>query len=286
MKMDVSIIIVNYNTKQLTSNCISSIVEKTVGISYEIILVDNASTDGSKELFEKDARVTYIYSERNGGFGYGNNIGMMVAKGKYFFLLNSDTLLVNNAIKEFFDYAEKDNKRRVYGCYLQHADGTYSNSYFSFPAFTIKDFLKRLCKEQNQTQNKETEFNAKDVEAVSGADMFFNGEIYYLTKGFDENIFLYGEEGEWQYRMLKYGYTCHIISQPKIIHLEGKSMKMSPDKMAIKWKSHFYILKKHMIYPTYLLTRVYYACNLFTRNVKHLFAPQYHKYFKVLFSGS
>ena len=69
MGIDVSIIIVNYNTKQLTSDCIDSIVEKTQGISYEIILVDNASTDGSKEIFAKDDRITYIYSERNGGFG-------------------------------------------------------------------------------------------------------------------------------------------------------------------------------------------------------------------------
>ena len=67
--MDVSVIIVNYNTKQLTSNCIQSIVDKTSGIKYEIILVDNASTDGSKDLFLEDSRIKYIYSERNGGFG-------------------------------------------------------------------------------------------------------------------------------------------------------------------------------------------------------------------------
>ena len=111
--LDVSIIIINYNTCKMTCECIDSIVEKTHGISYEIILVDNASTDGSKEFFEKDERIAYIYSERNGGFGYGNNLGMKVAKGKYFFLLNSDTLLVNNAVKEFFDYAEKDDKKRI-----------------------------------------------------------------------------------------------------------------------------------------------------------------------------
>ena len=86
--MDVSIIIVNYNTKKLTSDCITSIVEKTQGISYEIILVDNASIDGSKDLFEKDARITYIYSEKNGGFGYGNNLGMKIAKGRYFLLFS------------------------------------------------------------------------------------------------------------------------------------------------------------------------------------------------------
>lgn len=83
--LDVSIIIVNYNTLQITQNCIDSVVEKTKGIQYEIILVDNASTDGSKEFFEKDNRVKYIYSEKNGGFGYGNNLGMKIAKGNISF---------------------------------------------------------------------------------------------------------------------------------------------------------------------------------------------------------
>ena len=253
--MDVSIIIVNYNTLQITQNCIESVIEKTKGIQYEIILVDNASTDGSKEFFEKDNRVKYIYSEKNGGFGYGNNLGMKVAKGKYFFLLNSDTLLVNNAVKEFYDYAESKDKKAVYGCYLQHIDGSYCNSFFFFPAFTIKDFLKRQIFGQDYGAG---DFQARKVEAVSGANMFFHREIYEKTNGFDENIFLYGEEGEWQYRMMKYGYHGYLINSPRIIHLAGQSLKESPTKMKIKMESHFYILKKHMFYPTYLLAKLYY----------------------------
>ena len=280
--MDVSIIIVNYNTKKLTSDCITSIVEKTQGISYEIILVDTASIDGSKDLFEKDARITYIYSEKNGGFGYGNNLGMKIAKGRYFLLLNSDTLLVNNAVKEFYDFAETQIRKQVYGCYLQNAEKKYSCSYFFFPAFTIKDFFKRSFGKQ---QNTDVDFQIKNVEAISGADMFFPRKIYEEIGGFDENIFLYGEEGEWQYRMKKAGYPCCLIPQPEIVHLEGQSMKMSPSKMAIKWKSHFYILKKHMSYPTYLLARVYYAANLLLRNIPHWKDPEYAPYFRAILSS-
>ena len=278
--MEVSIIIVNYNTKQLTSNCISSIVEKTNGIQYEIILVDNASTDGSKVFFEKDARVTYIYSERNGGFGYGNNLGMKVAKGRYLFLLNSDTLLVNNAIKEFFDYAESNNEKRVYGCYLQHMDGEYCKSYFDFPAFTIKSFLKRILHLKKELP---VDFKEKRVEAIAGADMFFPREIFENTDGFDENIFMYGEEGEWQYRMLNQGYPAFIIPQPQIIHLEGQSSKPSITKKASTLRGHFYILKKHMCTHTYLLARCYYALNLTLRNIAHLFNSQYKEYWKVIY---
>ena len=86
--MDVSIVIVNYNTKELTTNCIKSIFEHTSGCEFEIILVDNASQDGSKEIFESMPGIRYIYNDKNAGFGTANNIGAKVAKGKYFFLLH------------------------------------------------------------------------------------------------------------------------------------------------------------------------------------------------------
>ena len=101
--MDVSIIIVNYNTKQVTQSCINSIVEHSHGFSYEIILVDNHSTDGSYALFSNDARIKYVYNEKNVGFGQANNIGYQYSTGDFIFLLNSDTLLLNNAIKLFYD---------------------------------------------------------------------------------------------------------------------------------------------------------------------------------------
>ena len=96
--MDVSVI-VNYNTKALTKSCIESIFSETCGIEFEVILVDNASSDGSKELFQIDERIIFIESNVNLGFGKANNLGYKYATGKYIFLLNSDTLLKNNAIK-------------------------------------------------------------------------------------------------------------------------------------------------------------------------------------------
>lgn len=278
---DVSVIIVNYNTKDITHNCIDSIVDQTSGVNYEIILVDNASTDGSKEFFSLDNRVKYVYCEKNGGFGYGNNRGIEVATGKYLFLLNSDTLLVNNAIKEFFDYAERHNNKRVYGCYLIGEDDEYTCSYFYFPAFTIKSFFKRLFHLSN---NLPVDYNDKEVEAVSGADMFFPKDAIGKAGTFDESIFLYGEEGELQYRMRKYGYNGFIINSPKIKHLEGKSSTPSIWKDTIKIKSHFIILKKHMFYPTYLLARVYYAINLGIRKCSFIRNKDGRRYLKTLFS--
>lgn len=255
--MDVSVIIVNYNTCDLTSACIQSIIDHTNDLSYEIIVVDNASTDGSKEIFEIDTRIKYIYSGKNGGFGYGNNRGIEVAKGEYLFLLNSDTLLLNDAIGEFFKYAKSHNPKTIYGCYLQGDDGSYRDSFFYFPAFTIKDFIKRIVKPHNY----QPDYTNREVECICGADMFIPRQAIDEAGMFDENIFLYGEEGELQYRMMKKGYRRMLINSPQIVHLEGES---SGNTARYKYgmKSHLYILKKYMNPITYLCAWIYYKIRI------------------------
>ena len=255
--MDISVIIVNYNTYDLTSACIQSIIDHTDGLSYEIIVIDNASTNGSKKRFEIDTRIKYIYSDKNGGFGYGNNLGIAVAKGDYFFLLNSDTLLLNNAIGEFFKYAKSHNPKTIYGCYLQGDDGSYRSSFFYFPAFTIKNFLKRIVKPHNY----QPDYTNREVECICGADMFIPRQAIEEAGVFDDNIFLYGEEGELQYRMMKKGYKRMLINLPKIVHLEGES---SGNTARYKYgmKSHMYILKKYMNPITYLCAWLYYKIRI------------------------
>ena len=256
--IDISIIIVNYNTPDLTENCINSIVSQTKDINYEIIVVDNASTDNSKTILSADKRIKFISSPRNGGFGYGNNLGMKVAKGKFFMLLNSDTLLKNNALLAFYKFASQNGDKYIYGCYLKDSNGIYTNSFHFFPAFTILQFLKRLIHKPSQTPD----YTNKEVECICGANMFFSKRAYEESGGFDEKIFLYGEEGELQYRLKQLGYNCFIINTPQIIHLEGRSMTESHTKQEIKWNSHFYILKKHMNFSTYILARIYYFIRL------------------------
>lgn len=252
--IEVSVIIVNYNTLRLTKECIDSVFEKTKGVSLEVILVDNASQDGSREWFEKDKRITYIYLDRNCGFSFGNNRGMDVAKGKYFFLLNSDTLLINDAISEFYWYAESHDSKTVYGCWLVDDDGTYSTSFFFFPAFTICQFLRRKFLPRNSSPT----WDCREVDCITGADMFFSREVYEQCGGFDENIFMYGEDSELQYRMKRHGFMRMLIPQPKIIHFGGKSSSESNAKNLKRLSGHFYILRKWMNPVTYLLARLYY----------------------------
>lgn len=254
MNINVSIIIVNYNTKDLTQDCIDSIRQQTSGVSYEIVVVDNSSTDGSKEHFIKDDSITYIYNDQNLGFGRANNIGIRASHGEYVFLLNSDTIILNNAISLFYEYAML-HPNMVLGCYLQDKDGRYSPSFHYFPAFTITEFLRRkLCLKKYIA----VDYKEHDVECLCGADMFIPRFVIDKVGGFDENIFLYGEEGELQYRMHKQHIVRHIINTPQIIHLEGKSMEDTLEKLKIKYESHFYVLSKYMTNTPLKLAKLYY----------------------------
>lgn len=142
--MDVSVIIVNYNTLALTMQCVDSIYQMTNGVKFEIIIVDNASTDGSKEIFKKDSRVIFIEAEKNLGFGKANNLGVQKSSGNYLFFLNSDTILLNNAILHFFEFCESfKSKIGGVGCLLENDKGIYIHSYANFPSIqsVLQGFL-------------------------------------------------------------------------------------------------------------------------------------------------
>lgn len=253
--IDVSVIIVNYNTCRITAECIESVFDKTEDIELEVILVDNASTDGSKEYFEKDDRIHYIYSFENMGFGRANNMGMITARGKYLFLLNSDTLLVNNAIKKFRDYAEKNNPMAFYGCWLVNNEGIYVHSCAKIP--TIKTLLFNaitIYKSKLKT-NVDSIVNAQydenqciEVGYITGADLFFHRSIFEQTGGFDHQFFMYYEESDWQRRSKEKGFYSYCLNEPRIVHHIGGSQKSGGINIInnyFKFMSCYYYVYKH-----------------------------------------
>ena len=227
--MDVSIIIVNYNTLGLTSDCIESIVDKSSDLEYDIILVDNASTDSSKAVFSQDPRVRYIYSDRNLGFGRANNLGIREATGRYLFFLNSDTILLNNAVKYFFDFCEKNPEHKIgaLGAVLKDRNLRNIHSYGRFitPLGEIVEVLGkyfRFLKKRNHLYPASVQ-QPKQVDYITGADLFVPRTVYDELGAFDPAFFMYCEEVDWQFRMSKAGYERLIIDGPEIIHLEGGS---------------------------------------------------------------
>lgn len=257
--MDVSVIIVNYNTLQMTKECIDSIVKCTSDVEYEIILVDNASTDGSRDFFENDKRIKYIYSDRNNGFGKANNIGVSNSCGEYIFMLNSDTLLKNNALSYLLQFHKENEKKNIgfIGCELVDINNHVNGSGSRFP--TLANELGRLFHLSFHKETTLSTFPYK-VDYVLGADMFVSRNVFNQVGGFDEQFFMYYEESDLQRRTHALGYSNYIIYGPKIVHLEGKSTKgVTLSKRLMVDKSRFLYLRKYYCAVSYILFRIIYA---------------------------
>lgn len=254
--MFVSIIIVNYNTLLLTKNCIESIIAKTFGVEYEIILVDNASSDGSQEFFANDAIIKFIEAGRNLGFGKANNLGVQQAKGDYIFFLNSDTLLLNNAIYEMWRYCEEHKEDNIggLGCILCDGNNQRCHSYAKLntwkdivKSYFIAPFCKSKAKEIMAMDAEDESKDAFEVGYVTGADLFVSRKVIDECGCFDPDFFMYSEESEMQWRFKKHGYKNMIIKSPNIMHLEGMSQakKKSPTmKKIIMTQSSLYLYVK------------------------------------------
>lgn len=251
--MDVSVIIVNYNTCSLLADCIDSIYEKTMGVEYEVIVVDNASSDDSIRMLHCDyPDVLVVETGGNIGFGRANNLGMERASGKYLFLLNSDTVLVNNAIKIFYDSAEslKNNGFQIgsLGSILLRNDMTSCHSYGSFitPDSELREVIAKYIRFLKPKSNTCPDWvkDVLDVDYVTGADMFVPSEVYKTVGGFDPDFFMYCEEVDWQKRMCEVGLKRLIVGGPEIIHLEGGSDKDLINNWSISRLENFYKSRK------------------------------------------
>lgn len=239
LNLDVSIIIVNYNTKQLIADCLNSIFEQTKDINFEVIVSDNGSTDGSIQMLKADfPKVILIENNVNLGFGTANNRGLAIAKGKYIFYLNSDTILLNNAVKYFFDYWEENGEKEnlgALGCYLKNSEGEYVHSGGVFPDFKEEFsglyhntygfwklfFLNKFFRKQIPLNTQVVSHCIPDnIEQITGADLFLKNDE---NAKFDEEFFMYREETYLEWLLHKKGKKMILIHSPQIIHLEGKS---------------------------------------------------------------
>lgn len=247
-KKDVSIILVNYKTKDLTRNCINSIVEKTQNLSYNIYVVDNDSQDGTCEMIKSEFPwVKLIENPENSGFGSANNLAIRQSDSKYVFLLNTDTLLVNNAIKILFEFLEKNPNIGACGANLYDENMEHVHSYGVFPTVKrqiLKTFLLRwffpdeMKKMKDKGLNKENEL--KSVDYITGADVMIRKSVLDEVGIFDERFFMYFEENELQFRIRKAGNEIYINPEAQIIHLHDKSPKKR-ERMYYEYKKSQYL---------------------------------------------
>lgn len=254
--MDVSIIIVNYNTYTLTHDCIASVFKQTIDIDFEVIVSDNGSKDGSIEMIKTEfPQVILIENNENLGFGAANNRGLTIAQGKYIFYLNSDTILLNNAVKHFFDYWEMSLEKDTIGalgCVLVDKDGNaiHSGGNLPNPIHELLYFCKCIFSSKGLVIHKKHSIKIGEIGYITGADLFM---LNNNNARYDENFFMYYEESDLQLNLQKKGKKRLIIDGPKIIHLEGGSEKQKSihydfGKKTSKyyWESCVYYLKKNL----------------------------------------
>lgn len=243
--MDVSVIIVNYNTRELTRACIDSVYAKTRGVSFEIILIDNASTDGSKEFFERDSRINYIYNTENLGFGRANILGYQYATGRNIFLLNPDTILLNNAIKELSNYIDNHPNVAICGGNLYSREGLPTLSHQQRGDILLWLLLRCYFRKLIPNQNFNHTHQPLSVKMVSGANMMIRRTIIEEIGFFDPDFFMYLEDNEFCHRVRKHHYKIVNYPGARIMHLEGQSSP-SEKGLAISFRGRaLYIQKTH-----------------------------------------
>jgi len=231
-KITVSIIIVNYNSFAHLQKCLESVIHHSQDIDYEIIVVDNNSTEGEVEKVTSHFNdIILIKNKVNQGFSKANNQAAKVARGKYLLLLNNDTVFVENSLIKLLKYSESVSNNIIVSCKLLNEDGSLQNSAYFFPSVTrllgATFFLDQLLPNvQLFSKYDKSVRRASDpieVDAIMGALMFIPKNTCDLLGGLDERYFFYNEDVDLCYRLKKIGGRIVYIPQTSIYHLGGAS---------------------------------------------------------------
>jgi GT2 family glycosyltransferase len=251
--MDVSVVIINYNTYDLTVQCIASIKKHTKDIDYEIILVDNASDYFPEETFcQQFPDVKLIKSPINLGFAGGNNLGVYYARGKYVLLLNSDTYLFENSIAMAFRYMEENPRAGVMSAKLIFPDGRHQPVAQRFPraGYLLLELLRLQKLFPRHISGKlllgpffDHSETAK-ADWVWGTFFFFRKDIIKQLPGkkLDEQYFMYYEDMQWCWDFRKLGYEVHYYAKTALVHLMGGS---SANKVSLMKRNKQLFLKRN-----------------------------------------
>lgn len=228
-----SVVVVSYNTKDLLNTCLRSIKHETKGIDFEVIVVDNASTDSSKDMLNREfPAIKTIFNPVNKGFAAANNQGILIASGDYLLLLNSDTEILDGAIQKTVHFVEKNREVAIVGCRLLNQDGTLQPSCRSFPTvwniFTETFFLYLLFKRTRLFGSYYmTWFNydrLQEVDVVIGAFMMIRRAVIDQVGLLDESYFMYSEETDFCLRARRKGYRTYFFPNADVIHVGGGSI--------------------------------------------------------------
>ena len=232
VKADLSIVVVSYNTLEMTRECLSSIFDQSANKQkIEVIVIDNASSDGSVEMIERlFKQVKLIKNRQNLGFAAANNLGFNFASADYVLLLNSDTVVLGDVLEQSVKYLQSNPEVGAMGCRILNTDKSMQASCSGYPtlwrllAMTIG--LDRLFCQFDQYRLRCWQRDSeRDVEVISGCYLLVRREIINKVGYLDENFFFFGEETDWCLRMRMAGWKLRFAPVGEIIHHGGGSVK-------------------------------------------------------------
>lgn len=261
--MDISVIIVNYNTKNLLRNCLNSVFKTIKDISSEILLVDNASQDGSLAMLREEfLKVQVIENSENRGFAAANNQALSLMKGRYALLLNSDTILTQNAVYELFSFLETHPEAAMASGQLLNADGSKQNSIANFPSLLTLFFnvpLLEMIFPQKYPSKRYPHKDPIEIDSGIGACLLVRRKAIEEVGPFDERYFFFFEETDWALQMKLAGWKIFHVPTAYIYHFQGQSIGhdilsrivfyRSRYQFFHKWKTGFsYVLAVEIIF--------------------------------------
>jgi GT2 family glycosyltransferase len=242
--MDLSILIINWNSAHYLKPCLSSVFRETKGIEYEVIVVDNASYDGSADIVKNEfPQVKFVQSDENLGFIRGNNLAFRYATGKTILLLNADTEVISGALTTLYSSLQAIPDAGVISGRLLASDGTVQlNCVQPFPTiwnqFLDSDFLRRLFPKSSlwgMTPLLERPAEPVVVEVVCGACLMIKRDLFQQVGLLSDDYLMYGDDHDLCYKVKKAGYKVYHSGQAEVIHYGGKSTESWKEALADTW---------------------------------------------------
>lgn len=276
VETDLSVIILNYNTRDLLRECLRSVLASAGAGAMEVIVVDNCSRDESAEMVEREfPGVQLIRSPRNGGFAFGNNLGLRVARGRYLLLLNPDTSVPPDALATLLSFMEANPQAGVCGPRLVRADGSLDlacRRSFPTPAvsfYRIAGLSKlfpnsRRFARYNLTYLDEHELT--EVDSVVGACMLVRRTAVDQAGLLDEAFFMYGEDLDWAFRIKQRGWKIYYNPAATVLHYKRESARQRPVKTITEFYRAMLIFhEKHYARQTFFLLNWLIVAGIYVR---------------------
>lgn len=246
--IDVSVIIVNWNTRDITCECLQSVYDQTHNITFEVILVDNDSSDGSVEAIRSQfPQVQLIENKDNKGFAAANNQGFELARGRYVLLLNPDTVVLDGAIQKTVAFMDTRSDAAVVGIRNDDRDGNLAKNCFQFASIQnliISTMGLHRAFPKSKLFGRERllwwdYLSVREVDVVAGCYMLVRAEAMDEVGVMDEGYFMYGEEMEWCWRFNQAGWKILYYPDASIIHYGGMSAAQNPVGMHMEQRKSY-----------------------------------------------